>query len=166
VETLRTGIEAERMLADHWETGCFALDFLRESLATEVEVGPWLAEEQGGVKVREVSLRVPCPPTPMTPESSRGVVRFRVHVDGSKEAAAIRYTATWEMLDVPYADHFRTVQHISLIPSGDGVRARKGFKMEFVKSTFFQSVIEASSKAAAATSAMVFSTFVQQRAKV
>lgn len=165
VPGLRLEREVELLLANEWREGSFALDLLRASQATELEVGPWQAEESGGIKVRDVSLRVPCPPNPMSPESSRAHIRYRVHADSEVKARELRIEATWTMLDVPYGDYFNTVEHFSLIANDEGLKVTKAFKVVFIKSTMIQSMIEAASRSEAENSTATFQRFLESRSE-
>jgi len=164
---LQLDVEAERLIANEWTMECLPVGLLHLDDVAEVSVGPWLEDERGGVKVREVSLRIRIvPPSPMAPETSKATLRYRICVHHTHGAPSIAWTASWAMHDIPYGDYFVVLEYISLVPTGDGVVATKAYKVIFLKSTLFQSMIEASSGEGIAASGPRFLDFVRERARL
>jgi len=162
---MQLGKEAERLVADEWKAGCLAFDLiqLRDLLETP-DVGPWQGES-GVVKTRVLSLHIKLPPGPMCPESSKATVSYRICVQDPATTPTIVCESSWEMLDVPYGDHFAVVEHISLVPVQDGVVATKAFKLVWFKSSLLQSFIESSTRSSILESGPEFVDAIRRRSQ-
>lgn len=155
-------LETKRLLSDEWGKGCFLMDLLNAQDATEIQVDPWFDDK--GVRCRRLSMRIPVPPQPMAPSSSRATTTYRISAHDREGTFHICIDSTMIAHDVPYGDYFVVLERIVLASSGDNILVTKQFSLEFSQSTFLQSVIEASAKRSQEDSGQFLLRFVQERA--
>lgn len=142
VPRLQLAALAERLMADDWGPGVLILDKAAAQGATEVAVTPWIDDGTGGsegdtpglvIKIREVTMRLPCPPAPMCPRSTRVTTTYRITVSPTSvttiESSAISH-------DVPFGDKFLVQERVELhpLPDGRGANAMLSGRVVFLKS--------------------------------
>lgn len=150
-------------------------EFYRAIGYTEVEVGEWApldGEEGGGgggaagddagaALSRNMKYRMPLPPNPMTPKSTRVEkgAKLERFWDASPEAGGggevLLLHGSARSFDVPFGDYFTTDERWLVTPAagegGDGAvggatRVQVGFTVNFQKSTVFKSAIVSNAK--------------------
>ncbi len=149
-------------------------EFYRAIGYTEVEVGEWTplegaagdgaaatATDDGSTMSRSMKYRMPLPPNPMTPKSTRVEkgVKLERYWDASPEAGGggevLLLHGSARSFDVPFGDYFTTDERWLVTPAakegGDGTvggatRVQVGFTVNFQKSTVFKSAIVSNAK--------------------
>lgn len=136
----------EWMQADDWEAeGTMMLAILVEGGSTERDIGPWEDPDGAGLarqvqgKLRKIKMRVPVPPQPMCPPTTRIDQNCHVLVEDGK---VIKETSTIS-LDVPYGDYFNVIIRDTFTLTDSGViHMERVFGLEWVKSTMMKSMVE------------------------
>ena len=150
-------------------------EFYRAIGYSEVEVGEWAplaagGDEEGeggdggssgGAMSRNMKYRMPLPPNPMTPKSTRVEkgAKLERFWDASPEAGGggevLLVHGSARSFDVPFGDYFTTDERWLVTPAvgegGDGAvggatRVQVGFTVNFQKSTVFKSAIVSNAK--------------------
>lgn len=170
---------ARELLADDWQEGSLPRELFEVLGATEVEVSPWLPEDaaaQGAlnfakgsvVKTRNVSMRVPLPPVPLCPRSTRQSVVYRLAVeppeDGEREGCIV-IDSSWCSHDVPFGDKFIVQERIKLVPSAEGCEVLQAGRCHFLEPAgFLQSKINSSTIQGMKRTGLHLLTLLQRRA--
>jgi len=138
---------AEWLQADDMEEpGTYLAALLNAKDCAERDLGPWedpdgpgLAKQVHG-KLRLVKMRIPVPPAPMCPPTTR--IEQAVHFF-AEEDRVIRETSTLS-LDVPCGTYFNVVirDTYTLTDSG-AIKMVRTFGLEWLMSTYLKSMIEA-----------------------
>eukprot|EP00930_Biecheleria_cincta_P084106 TRINITY_DN73597_c0_g1_i1.p1 TRINITY_DN73597_c0_g1~~TRINITY_DN73597_c0_g1_i1.p1 ORF type:complete len:643 (-),score=126.06 TRINITY_DN73597_c0_g1_i1:429-2357(-) len=137
---------AEWLQADDWTTeGSLMAEQLKDQGSTELDIEAWQDREGQGQakrvhgKLRNIKMRVPVPPAPMCPPTTRVEQVCHVFVE---ESRVLRETSTLS-LDVPYGTCFKTViQDCFTVVDGDSIKMTRSFGLEWVQSTMMKGMIE------------------------
>eukprot|EP00931_Biecheleriopsis_adriatica_P074086 TRINITY_DN48230_c0_g1_i1.p1 TRINITY_DN48230_c0_g1~~TRINITY_DN48230_c0_g1_i1.p1 ORF type:complete len:575 (+),score=113.85 TRINITY_DN48230_c0_g1_i1:170-1726(+) len=140
---------AQELLAAEWNEGSFVRDLYRIQGGTEICPGSWADVSGSGSSsasqkehVREVQMRVPCPPAPGCPASTRMTVTVRVSTapsDGS-QLESIMLDVLAHSHDIPFGSSLRVQERIELrtmAGTSDTVEVKKFFRCNFVSSVGF-----------------------------
>jgi hypothetical protein len=166
--------EAALLFGEDWGPGSLVVDLLEASGTTEVEVGPWLHDDEvhpalaEGSKraagTRVVTMRVPLAPAPMTPKTTRTTSTYSLSRKDEDTGVSICIDTSIVIHDIPYADYFTVQERITLTLQQDGIAVKKMAGLRFSKSTFVQSVIESNFKGSQRKSGEELLTFLRRRA--
>lgn len=170
VPLLPAEVEADRIFADEW-TDCIVLDLLKAQGGKEISVGPWCPDEGDAVaagarrsQTRKVSVRLPVPPAPMAPATTRSTIIYRVSDRQREQGTSICIEAQLTMHDVPYGSAFLVQEVLWLVPQDGYTSVSKEFDLVFVQSTFLESTIRSSTKSSQVESGKAVLNFLRQRA--
>mmetsp|Transcript_64465 Transcript_64465/g.119936 ORF Transcript_64465/g.119936 Transcript_64465/m.119936 type:complete len:303 (-) Transcript_64465:219-1127(-) len=178
--TLNLLAELKQLQADEWDRNCILVAYLRDVLeATDIVVGPQtefgcrdFCSPSTGVfwrATRTVECRVPVPPAPFCPRSTRMSVCFTIYAVHLETGTALIVESISRTHDVPFGTSFFVRELVSLQPSsGDTDQAAetrmvKTSAIEFTESTPFRNMIEHKSLAGQRAKAKVFVDVLQQR---
>ncbi|CAE8692853.1 unnamed protein product, partial [Polarella glacialis] len=140
--------------------------YLREG-ATEVSTLPWLDVGNGpspscssSVCVRQVTIRLRVPPSPMCPSTTRSTVTFRVSATSEGNVFnKLVIESSCVSHDIPFGESFYVQERYELLPlstPGDGVQVKKSFRLKFLKGAgFMGSIIQKAASAEQAKSGSV-----------
>jgi hypothetical protein len=126
---------AKELHADEWPEGSVMAQFFGALGATEVEALPWFEasgtpeavqkDDRAVVKTRTVLMRVPLPPMPMYPRTTRQTMSYRITAapplpfeDG--DAPTISIESSGISHDAPFGNKFVVEERIVLRPDGAG----------------------------------------------
>jgi hypothetical protein len=174
IPRLDLGPLADELIADEWPEDSFFMDYFSLLNACEVSVAPWTAEDTHGdlgsglIKAREVSMKVPVPPRPLTPRQTRLATTYCLCVRKTEGKVSVTIQASSMSLDVPFGDRFLVQERVELnsAEDGSGIRARKHGRTIFLKSCgLLQSRIQADAAASLTKSGEHLATLLQRRAK-
>ncbi|CAE8692874.1 unnamed protein product, partial [Polarella glacialis] len=174
-----TGVQFEPLvqdfLAESWNEDTFMLGlYLREG-ATEVSTLPWLDVGDGpspscssSVCVRQVTIRLRVPPSPMCPSTTRSTVTFRVSATSEGNVFnKLVIESSCVSHDIPFGESFYVQERYELLPlstPGDGVQVKKSFRLKFLKGAgFMGSIIQKAASAEQAKSGSVLVSALESR---
>lgn len=172
VHGLDLQLEAERLLAEEWRSGCLVLDLLEAAGADGIEVKPWRAAPGAGQDARRAfreaavaSLPVPTK-GPMVPKTTRSNYGYEVQVSGKDQVKSVCIDMTVSLLDTPYCDCMVVTERFLLeaAEDGEGVVASKFCGLTWVKRTMLQSTIEAANAKQQQKNGELFIDLLRRRA--
>mmetsp|Transcript_55049 Transcript_55049/g.128790 ORF Transcript_55049/g.128790 Transcript_55049/m.128790 type:complete len:303 (-) Transcript_55049:219-1127(-) len=178
--TLNLLAELKQLQADEWDRNCMLVAYLRDVLeATDIVVGPQtefgcrdFCSPSTGVfwrASRTVECRVPVPPAPLCPRSTRMSVCFTIYAVHLETGTALIVESISRTHDVPFGSSFFVRELVSLQPSsGDAdhaaeTRMVKTSAIEFTEYVPFRSIIEQKSLAGQRAKAKDFVEMLQRR---
>lgn len=178
---LQLGPLAQDLLANEWGDCSLVVDLYRRQGGTEIRVSACvdLGTPASGpspvgslVQVRELTLRIPVPPGPMCPETTRMTTTFRLSATPATDDSygqgfnAVTIESSCVSHDIPFGENFCVQERVEFIPSptGRGVQVTKSFRCVFLRSVgLLASTIRSFTSRAQVKSGDVLVTALQSR---
>jgi len=126
----------EELLSDEWGENTLFRYYLANLGASDMRISPWADESDGGptVKVREITMRMPCTPAPMCPKATSMTMILRLTVNSRDPYSFIVETSV-AAHDVPMGSNFLVQERVTYDAcDGDAAQIVKYCRVVFVKS--------------------------------
>jgi len=135
---------ASAFLADDWLDGGLMTTKFASQAGHDIEVGPWAsgigAAAQVRGKLRTLAMRLPPPPAPMCPKETRISATYHV----LSEPGEVILESSTMSLDVPYGMYFNVMvcDTFTINENTGHLQMARSFALQWLKSSWMQSVIE------------------------
>jgi len=166
---------AEELLAEEWPEDSLMGGLFAALGASEIQISSWKdgstcagsPQSDTVVRIRTVTMRVPIPPVPMYPRTTRQTVTYCITARPSDSMAPIILESTGMSHDVPYGERFTVQERFELRPSLDGcsIRVTQAGRVLFQESCgLMQSSINAATLSGLKRTGQQVMSALQQRA--